>query len=74
MFAPSCLESYLEKGEEREQGFLETRWMTEGIAPCHNSPEKAAVTHVKLVTADGSWAWHPEKNMPLELCFPLWTD
>ena len=27
--------------------------MTKGIAPCRNGPERAAVTHVKLVIADG---------------------
>lgn len=48
--------------------------MTKGFASCSNGPEKAAVTHVMLVTADGSWVWHPAKNMPLELCFPWWKN
>ena len=74
MFPFSCLGSYLEKGEVSEQGFLVMWWMTKDFAPCCNGPEKAAVTHVMLVTANGSWVWHPEKNIPLELCFPLWTN
>lgn len=74
MFPFSCLESYLEKREASEQGFMVMWWMIKGFSPTCNGPEKAAVIHATLITANRSWVWHPEVNMPLALNFPLWTN
>lgn len=63
MFSISCLESYLEKEKRGARVSGDVMDDKRHCSKAHG-PERAAVTHVKLVTADGRWVWHPGKTCP----------